>query len=486
MSEEILINITPRETRVAVIEQGALQEIHIERATYQRLVGNIYRGRVVRVLPGMQAAFVEIGLNKAAFLHLSDMLWSASEATAPLQPMPEIHQLITEGQDITVQVIKDPIGTKGARLTTHLSLSSRYLVFMPHLTHIGISQRIEAPAERERLQHIIEGGKSEQGGYIVRTAAEGASAIELSAHQLYLQRYWHSLKQTIHHAAPGTRVHQDLPLLLRALRDLVSVQTKKIRIDNQPDYTQALIFAQDFIPNIVHRLVYYTQQRPLFDLYQVEDEIQKALHRKVFLKSGGYLIFDQTEAMTTIDVNTGAFVGQRNLEQTIVKNNLEAAVAIARQLRLRNLGGILIIDFIDMQDEAHKQQVLNALEQALAGDNTKNKISQVSSLGLVEMTRKRTRESLEQILCQPCPTCQGRGSIKSVETICNEIFRALLRFARAYRGAHFLVLAAQEVVDRMHHEESMNVATLEQSLQRSIKFQIEILYTQEQFDVVLI
>ncbi|MBS0286231.1 MAG: ribonuclease G [Proteobacteria bacterium] len=490
MSEEILINVSPRETRGAIVENGVLQEILVERASRRGLVGNIYMGKVVRVLPGMQAAFVEMGLERAAFLHVSDMLSVSDEYLQPSDEVTETQESITDllkdGQTIAVQVIKDPIGSKGARLTTRISLPSRYLVFMPGITHVGISQRIEDEQERERLKKIVEEELPEdQGGYIVRTAAEGATAAEIKANQAYLIKLWETISRKMVNAKSGDIIHEDLPLFLRALRDYITPQTEKVRIDDKAACERALPFIEDFVPTMTGKVELYAGERPLFDLYGIEDEIQRALHRKVQLKSGGHLVFDQTEAMTTIDVNTGAFVGHRNLEETIFKTNLEAASTIARQLRVRNLGGIIIIDFIDMTNEEHKRQVIRALEKALARDHTKNSISEVSSLGLVEMTRKRTRESLEHVLCEPCTVCSGRGMIKTTETVCNEIFREVMRAARAYDTKSYLVLASQEVVDRMLDEESASVVQLEERIGKSIKFQVESLYTQEQFDVVL-
>lgn len=490
MSEEILINVSPREIRGAIVENGVLQEVLIERTSRRGLVGNIYMGKVVRVLPGMQAAFVEMGLERAAFLHASDMLSVSDEYLQPsdevIETQVSINDLLKDGQTIAVQVIKDPIGSKGARLTTRISLPSRYLVFMPGISHIGISQRIEDEVERERLRNIVDTTLQEdQGGYIVRTAAEGASAEEIKANQVYLIKLWETISRKMENAKSGDIIHEDLPLFLRALRDYISPQTERVRIDDKAAYERALPFIEDFVPTMTGKVEFYSGERPLFDLYGVEDEIQRALHRKVQLKSGGHLVFDQTEAMTTIDVNTGAFVGHRNLEETIFKTNLEAASTIARQLRVRNLGGIIIIDFIDMTNEEHKRQVIRALEKALARDHTKNSISEVSALGLVEMTRKRTRESLEHVLCEPCMVCSARGMIKTTETVCNEIIREVMRAARAYDTKSYLVLASQEVVDRMLDEESASVAQLEEKIGKSIKFQVESLYTQEQFDVVL-
>jgi ribonuclease G len=488
MSEEILINVTPQETRIAVVENGVLQEVYIERTRRRGLVGNIYKGRVNRVLPGMQAAFLDIGLERTAFLHASDIInqpveWSSSEE----RRVGQIAELVKEGQELTVQVLKDPLGTKGARLTTQLTIPSRYLVLMPTARNIGISQKVEDETERQRLKDIVTdmAGDLDGGGYIIRTAAEGADAESLRADMEYLKKLWDSIARQVENVTPGSVIYEDMPLVLRALRDLVDLDVEKVRIDSRENYKRALAFAQQFVPQVAPRIEYYPGERPIFDLYGVEDEVQKALERKVLLKSGGYLIIDQTEAMTTIDVNTGAYVGHRTLEETIFKTNLEAAYAIARQLRLRNLGGIIIIDFIDMLEDDHKQQVLAALEKNLVRDRAKSHISEVSMLGLVEMTRKRTRESLEHVLCSQCPTCQGRGSLKTPETVCYEIFRELLREARQFDVQQYLVLASQEVVDVLLDEEATSLAELETFIGKPIKLQVEALYSQEQFDVVL-
>ncbi len=493
MSEEILINVTPQETRVAVVENGVLQEIFIERARRRGLVGNIYKGRVQRVLPGMQAAFVDIGLERAAFLHASDIhlgegVEQESDEGGNGRQTPAITELLREGQDILVQVIKDPLGSKGARLTTHITIPARFLVLMPFARNVGVSQKIEDPDERARLRELVLAARGEDDptGYIVRTAAEGIDATAVQADMAYLKRVWAEITQRAALTAPGHIVHEDLPLAMRAIRDLVDADVEKIRIDSRETYEKVLKFVHKFIPELRGGIEYYPGPRPIFDLYGVEDEIQRALEPRVPLKSGGHLVIDQTEAMTTIDVNTGAFVGHRNLEETIFKTNLEATQAIARQLRLRNLGGIIIIDFIDMEDEDHKRQVLRALEQALARDHAKTHISQVSPLGLVEMTRKRTRESLEHVLCEPCPTCCGRGTVKTPETVCYEIFREILREVRQFEVDRLLVLASQEVVDLILDEESASLAELEDFIGKPIQFQVETQYTQEQYDVVLV
>lgn len=483
MSEEILINVTPPETRVALIENGVVQEIIIERVQSRGLVGNIYKGKVCRILPGMQAAFVEAGLERAAFLHASDI-------STDKDPKPEsIEELLHDGQEIVVQVVKDPLGTKGARLTTNLSIPSRYMVFMPSLDGIGVSQKIEDEDERQRLRKILNSFVEQNkvdGGFIARTAAEGADEFALRSDMQFLTRLWESIQTRLKKTKAKKLVHEDLPLAMRAFRDLIGPEVERVRIDSRSTYDKAMDFAKKFIPEISNKIEYYPGERPIFDLYSVEDEILKALQRKVDLKSGGHLVIDQTEAMTTIDVNTGAFVGHRNLEETIFKTNLEAAQSICRQLRLRNLGGIIIIDFIDMSEEEHKRQVLRALDKCLAHDHAKTQISEVSSLGLVQMTRKRTRESLEHILCQTCHCCAGRGTMKTAETVCYEIFREILRESRQFDVEQLLVLASQEVIDLLLDEESQNLAELEQFIEKPVKLQPEALYTQEQYDVVLI
>jgi len=486
MSEEILISVTPRETRAALMEGGVLQEVYVERTRRRGLVGNIYKGKVSRVLPGMQAAFVEAGLERTAFLHASDILHPQHAAEDLPHTPADIRKLLHEGQEVLVQVLKDPMGTKGARLTTRISIPSRYLVYMPGSTGIGLSTRIEDEAERDRLRRVLEAFAPElaPGGYIVRTAGEGAAPEALRADMLFLNKLWDSIRAQAEQAKPGERVHEDLPLALRMLRDLSGDAAQPVKVDSAETWARLDGFARMFIPAMSGRVEHYGDARPMFEQYGIEEEIQRALERKVPLKSGGYLIIDQTEAMTTIDVNTGAYVGHRTLEDTILKTNLEAAVVIARQLRLRNLGGIIIIDFIDMTEDGHKQAVLETLQQALVRDHAKTQVTAVSALGLVEMTRKRTRESLEHVLCEPCPTCQGRGSLKTAETVSYELFREVQRVSRQSPAAELRVLAAPEVVDLLLDEESADLADLQNQLGKSIKLQSEALYTQEQFDVV--
>lgn len=488
ISEEILLNITPQETRVAIVENGALQEVSIERQTSRGIVGNIYKGKVNRVLPGMEAAFVDIGLEKAGFLHVSDVnIVEMRESGESSSSKPTINELLHEGQTVLVQVVKDPIGTKGARLTTEISVPSRYLVYMPNSTMIGISVKIEDEVERERLRHLLETCLHENqiGGCIVRTAAEGVDEDELQRDISFLSKLWGSMLEYSDTVHPGTMVHEDLPLSIRTLRDMVGKETNLVKVDSRETFQKMTKFASRYIPDLPAKIEHYPGERPLFDLYNIDDELQKALARQVSLKSGGYLIIDQTEAMTTIDINTGAFVGHHNLEETIFKTNMEASQAIARQLRLRNLGGIIIIDYIDMEHENHKRQVLKSLEKYLSKDHAKTQVCEVSPLGLVEMTRKRTRESLEHILCEPCSVCHGRGSLKTTETVCYEIFREILREARLYDEAQqLLVMASQDVVDRLLDEEAANLAELETFVKIPVKLQVESYFTQENYDVV--
>jgi ribonuclease G len=488
MSTEILINANTHEERAAVVENGVLQEVYLERSSRRGLISNIYKGRVSRVLPGMQAAFIEIGMERTAFLHASDIFDARHADTGIEAPRTEnIRSLVAEGNEILVQVVKDPLGTKGARLTTYITLPSRLLVYMPQGRGVGVSARIEQEAERERLRSTVLAGidSQENAGYIVRTAAEDAPAEALRADMLYLRKLWEFVRQKGLRTEAGNLVHADLPLHLRVLRDMLRPDVERVLIDQPSAHGEMREFAASFVPEMLERIELYGEKRPIFELHHVEEEIHKALDRKVPLKSGGHLIIDQTESMTTIDVNTGAFVGHRNLEETIFRTNLEAAVTIARQLRLRNLGGIIIIDFIDMEEPDHRRQTLQALEKALGDDHVKTNISSVSPLGLVEMTRKRTRESLEHMLCQPCPTCEGRGFVKTAETVCYEVFREIVRQARQFDCRQLLVLAHQDVIERLLDEESSALGELELITGVPIRLQTEALYGVDQYDVVL-
>ena len=483
MSDELLINVTPMECRVALIQNGTVNELFVERTVKRGLVGNIYKGKVVRVLPGMQAAFVDIGLSRTAFLHINDMIWPRN------QPTPNVFELLQPGQILTVQVMKDMLGSKGARLNTDLSIPSRYLVLMPYGHHIGVSQRIESEAERNRLRAIIEAIQTQHklpGSVIVRTAAEGISEAEIAQDMAYLAKLWEFIQRKQRSIVVPSLVFEELPLPQRVIRDLANQDTAKISVDSREIHAKLQEFVAEFVPSMQDRLMHYPGERPIFDLYNVEEDIQKALQTRVALKSGGYLMIDQTEAMATIDVNTGSYVGGRTLEDTVFKTNMEATQVIARQLRLRNLGGIIIIDFIDMQEAEHREEVMSQLERMLERDHAKTKITQVSELGLVEMTRKRTRESLEHLLCESCATCQGRGYVKTTETVCYEILREILRYTRAFESkSGFTVVAHPLVIDRLLTAEAPAVADLEHFIGRVIKFQVENLYTQEQYDIIL-
>ena len=500
--QDILINWAPQETRVAVVENGAVQELHIERALERGLVGNIYAGRVARVLPGMQSAFIDIGLERAAFLHVADVqvngvvprgTYGAARGdhgnnNAPPAP---IERLVFEGQTLTVQVIKDPIGTKGARLSTQISIAGRLLVFLPQDDHIGISQKIGSPELREQLRSRMTAlaqvpeGSGPQGGFILRTNAEEATDAELSDDIRYLRKTWAAVRERSFKSPPGTLLHQDLNLVQRVLRDLAHDATQTIRIDSLMQFDLLSKFGHEFTPTSVAKLAHYAGERPIFDLFNIDDEIARALTRRVDLKSGGYLIIDQTEALTTVDVNTGGFVGARNFDDTIFKTNLEAGQAIARQLRLRNLGGIIIIDFIDMTREDHQAAVLAELRKQLARDRTKITVSGFTQLGLVEMTRKRTRESLAHMLCEVCPTCEGKGQVKTPRSVCYDILREILREARQFNPKEFRVIASAAVVEMLLDEESPHLAGLSDFIGKPISLQAEVLGSPEQYDIVL-
>jgi ribonuclease G len=479
VSEEILINVTPQETRVAIMGAGVVQELLIERAASRGRVGNIYVGRVARVLPGMQSAFLEIGLERAAFLHVADI---RDHHEKPIE------RILAEGEPLLVQVVKDPIGSKGARLSTQVSIAGRLLVYLPQDPHIGISQRIEdeggRAALRERLKDLLPA--DEKGGFILRTLAETASEQELRADLAYLQELWKAIRERSLGADPPQLLYQDLSLAQRVLRDMVTVETTRVMIDSRENFQKLAAFSERYMPQVRSRLEHYTGERPLFDLYNVEPEIEKALSRRVELKSGGYLIIDQTEAMTTIDVNTGGFVGSRNFDDTVFKTNLEAAQVIARQLRLRNLGGIIIVDFIDMEGAEHQGAVLDELRRALARDRTRITLNGFSALGLVEMTRKRTRESLAHVLCEPCPTCAGRGEVRTAHTVCYDILREILPEARPFKAREFRVIAAQPVIDLLLEDESASLTMLSDFIGKPISVQVESGYSQEQFDIVLL
>ena len=490
MQQDILINWSPQETRVAIIEHGAVQELHVERTLERGLVGNVYLGKVSRVLPGMQSAFIDIGLERAAFLHVADV-WnppaegetiSAARATQSQTP---IERQVFEGQSLMVQVIKDPIGSKGARLSTQISIAGRLLVFLPQDDHIGVSQKIPL-AQREELRNRMQSlCGSQGGGFILRTNAEDASDSELAEDIAYLRKAWARIKEASVTLPAQSLLHQDLNLLQRVLRDFVGEGTQTIRVDSREQFDALHAFGAEFMPMAAQKLQHYKGERPIFDLYSVDEEISKALGRRVDLKSGGYLIVDQTEALTTVDVNTGGYVGARNFDDTIFKTNLEAAQAIARQLRLRNLGGIIIADFIDMGREDHKEEVLAEFKKQLQRDRVKTMAGGFSQLGLVEMTRKRTRESLAHMLCEPCAACEGKGIVKTARSVAYDIFREILREARQFHPREFRIVASPKVIELFLDEESQHLAGLSEFIGKPVSLQSETAMGQEQFDIVL-
>jgi len=487
MSQEILINVTPQETRVALVENGLLQEIHIERNAARGIISNVYVGKVVRILPGMQAAFIDIGLERTAFLHTSDIHPNALNGTpTSIKEDDCISRKLHDGQKLVVQVIKDPIGSKGARLTTQIAIPARNLVFLPFSSHLGVSQRIERESERNRLKDLVKSQIEDgEGGYIIRTIAEMASEEEIRSDVAILKKIWQRLNIKREGSEAGDVIYSDLPLAIRTVRDMVRDNIEKVRIDSRETWKLASELAAEFFPELADRVEYYPGERPIFDLYSIEDEIEKALSREVPLKSGGHIVIDQTEAMITIDVNTGAFVGHRNQEETLFKTNLEAAQAIARQLRLRNIGGIIIIDFIDMIEAEHQRQVLRALKRGLSKDRAKNYITEMTSLGLLEVTRKRTRESLEHILCEVCPVCHGKAVVKSAQTICYDIFREIMRDSREYETVSYRILASEKVIDMLLNEEQVSLANLQEFINAKIELQVESLYMQDEYDVVM-
>jgi len=467
---KILVNATQGETRVAILENNSLQEIHIERTSHLSVIANIYKGKVLRVLPGLQAAFVDIGLERTAFLRETEML------NGP----------VLEGQEILVQVLKNPIGTKGASLTMQLSISARELVLTPYMPKINVSLKITDPLERERLVKLLDHGAESAYGYIIRTSAEGKKSLTRA--KIYLEKQWANILQNYSRATSGQLVYQDLPVVLRIFRDLVNNDSELVLFDSKQQLQQAQDFVRDFVPEFSGKIAHHSGDLPIFELDGVELELSKALLRKVPLKSGGHLIIDQSEAMTTIDINTGAFVGGSNLENTAYKTNLEAASTIARQLRLRNLGGIIIIDFIDMLEAEHQQKVLAMLAAEVAGDYIKTNISSISDLGLVQITRKRTRESLKQLLCEPCSTCNGKGYVSSVETLCFDIIREATKLIQSLvkSSRDILIIAAPAVAAKLSEGEHSIVSELERTINRAIKLQVEPLYPQEQYDMVLL
>lgn len=480
LNTEILINHTPYETRVAIVEDGILQDVMVERERRRGIVGNIYKGKVQRVLPGMDAAFIDIGLERTGFLHLKNI--GRKDGDAPQR----ISDVLREGQTLLVQVLKDPIGSKGARLSTEISIPSRFLVFLPNADDIGVSIKIASEAQRQSLRDLMVGfHRGHQGGFIVRTAIESADMWAMRADMQYLQRVWEAILHAQQQAKPGALIYRDLPLYLKVLRDYVSPQVSRVAIDDHEAYIEMSRFVENFLFEMSDRLLHYRGEKTLFVRHGIDDEIELSLKRHVPLKSGGYLIIDQTEAMTTIDVNTGGYVGKLSQDDTIYRTNLEAAHAIARQLRLRNLGGIIMLDFIDMTKAEHQQGVMDALIAALDGDKNKYTISPISPLGIIEMTRKRTRESLRQVMCETCPSCGGRGYVKSTETIVYELFRELMREAREFNPKMLSVIGSPELIDFIREEESLTFSDLQALLKTPIRLQSDVSYHHGVYDIAL-
>ena len=510
MTQDVLINWSPQETRVALVEHGAVQELHVERTLERGLVGNVYLGKVSRVLPGMQSAFIDIGLDRTAFLHVADIVAPFTPGSRPATQLPDrdrrdaaaamvpIEKQVFEGQALLVQVIKDPIGTKGARLSTQISIAGRLLVFLPQDNHVGVSQKIPVDQReklRNRMQVLIDAAAAADsvgtapaftGGFILRTNGEDSSDAELAEDIAYLRKTWTRIRDRSTRMPPMSLLHQDLSLLQRVLRDLTSEETQTIRIDSREQFDVLHKFGVEFMPQAAAKLQLYKGERPIFDLYSIDEEIAKALGRRVDLKSGGYLVVDQTEALTTIDVNTGGYVGARNFDDTIFKTNLEAAQAIARQLRLRNLGGIVIVDFIDMVRDDHREQVLGEFRKQLARDRVKTSAGGFSPLGLVEMTRKRTRESLAHMLCEPCVACGGQGIVKTARSAAYDVLREILREARQFNPREFRIIAAPQVIELLLDEESQHLAGLSDFIGKPISLQSEPAMGQGQFDIVLL
>jgi ribonuclease G len=482
MSEEILINFTPQETRVAIVQHGEVQELLVERTQNRGILGNIYLGKVIRVLPGMQSAFVDIGLDKSAFIHVADIYNSAD------QP---IEKMIFDGQTILVQVLKDPLGTKGARLTTHISIAGRNLVYLPlddKNGQIGISQRITDEGDRENLKQRVRQIVSDDlnGCLIVRTSAEEASDVDLEQDFNYLALTWATVHEQTKTKPTPSKLFEELNLIERVMRDIAEESTDLIRIDSSENFTKLQKFASTYMPKLVDKIQLYRGERPLFDLFDIENEINLALNRRVNLKSGGYLMIDQTESMTTIDVNTGSYIGAKTFVDTIYKTNLEASKAIARQLRLRNLGGIIIVDFIDMHMSDHQTAVLAELRKSLAIDRMKTTVHPFSNLGLVEMTRKRTRESIAHQLCESCPICDGKGEIKTAQTVCYEILREIVREHRQFNPKEFRIVASPDVIDLFLEEQSQYLAELSEFIGKPIRLRSEVSFSQEHYDIVLL
>jgi ribonuclease G len=505
MSSELIINVTSFETRVALLENSSLSELHIERESDKGITGNIYKGRVTRVLPGMQAAFVDIGISRSAFLYVVDVYHSdrgfeemmngtqdvpvdmeqndkPSDLQQPRLTYP-IEDLLMEGQEIPVQVVKEPIGSKGSRISSHISLPGRYLVYMPMVNHVGISRRIENEEERTRLKDIVQRIKPADAGFIIRTASEGAAEDEIAMDMDFLSRVWDNIHKRMLHAAVPSLVHEDLSISLRAIRDLYSRDVERVVVDSRKTYDSIMEFSENFMPQLKHSVEYYDREEPIFDAYGIEVEISRALGKRIWLKSGGYIVIEETEALVAIDVNTGRFVGKGNPDDTIYKTNLEAVKEIAYQIRLRNLGGIIIIDFIDMDRESDRDKILQAFKEALSKDRAKSNILSISELGLIEMTRKRVRENLSRKMGEPCPYCEGRGSIRSTPSLCYEILRSIRREAMNSISSKIIVLVHPDVATFLYDEERNGVEELEKQIKKKIMLKIKDDLHHEQFEI---
>lgn len=487
-AQDILIHQSQHETRVALMEQSEVQELHIERHAQRGVVGNVYLGKITRVLPGMQSAFVEFGLERAGFLHVAD-LWQHknSAAARDADKLTPIEKLVFEGQTLMVQVVKDPLGSKGARLSSQISLAGRYMVLLPQDSHVGMSQKIAGDAARAVLKTRLEAALPAgfQSGLIARTQAADASTEQLAADIGMLTQLWGEMQQLARTKPAPLQLHSDLTLAQRALRDLCTDATRSITVDGADCHSELQSFAARYMPAVLPKLQRHEGERPLFDLANIDDEVGRALERRVALKSGAYLVIDQTESMCTVDVNTGAFVGHKNFDDTILRTNLQAAGAIARQLRLRNLGGIILIDFIDMTRADHRAQVQAELERQLARDAVRTDIHGFTALGLMELTRKRTRESLSHQLCQPCPVCDTRGHIRTAQTVCYAILREIELQARQFNAQGFSVIAHPAVVDRLMEEEASALAQLEASIGKKVALQVDFNGAQEAYEVIL-
>ncbi len=515
MAGELIINATQYETRVALVENGHVVEFYLERPSDKGITGNIYKGRVLRVLPGMQSAFVDIGLDRAAFLHVGDLVtgyddqvgahciapllpddvethciaslqrssFDGADAMVNYDPTSPIEDRLQEGQEILVQIAKEPLGTKGARVTTNITLPGRKLVLMPLVRHVGVSRRIEDEKERERLREVMMALKPSHVGFIVRTAAEGAEPEKLAAEQEFLLRVWEAIQEKASNVSVPSLVYRELDITLRSARDLFAREVEKLVVDSVQEYHKITQFVETFAPALVPQVELYRGSQPIFDFYGIEMELQRALEKKVWLKSGGYIVIETTEALTAIDVNTGRYVGKRNLEETILKTNLEAVYEIACQLRLRNIGGIIIIDFIDMEKQSDRERVFHALVEALKRDRSKTKVLPMSEFGLVEMTRKRTRESIGKLLQEPCPYCDGSGAVKSRRSVCHEILRAIDREKGELFGRNVMVRAHPEVIGLFYDEERSAFEFAEERIQARIYLQGEPSFHQEEFEV---